>query len=339
MVTSGFFRGEKFDPDTDIPNLDGRVYLVTGGSTGIGFGIVAQVLQHKASKIILLSNEKEHANAAIEDLKQYGDISRISWQQCNLGSLKQTDEIAKKLKAQEARIDGLMLNAGIGVNKFALTEDGLDSHFQVNMLSQLHLALVLMPNLVATARMNQRPSRIVMMSSEMHRFPPSSCEFSSIQEVSTDVGATALYGRSKLAQVLCTRELAKRLEDGQMGFSNTPRLVIVNATHPGGVHTPQQDQFPAAYGETIGKMTKKLVRPLMTDPVKHGCRSGLFALTSEEMVEKTGDEVQGQYIMPDKKIADISKKGKDDAMAERLWNLSIGILKEKLGSLDYDFAT
>ena len=339
MVTNGFFRGEKFDPDTDVPDLDGRIYLVTGGSAGIGFGIVAHLLQHNASKIILLSNEKEHANAALEDLMQHGDTSRITWQQCNLRSLKQADEVAKKLKVQEQRIDGLMLNAGIGVNKFALTEDGIDSHFQVNMLSQLHLALVLMPNLVANARMNQRPSRIVMMSSEMHKFPPSSCDFSSVQELSTDVGATALYGRSKLAQVLVARELARRLDDGQMGFNNTPRSVIVNATHPGGVNTPQQDQFPAAYGEKIGKMTKKMVRPLMTDPVKHGCRSGLFALTSDEMVEKAGEEVQGQYIMPDKKIADVSKKGQDGAMADRLWNLSLGILKEKLGSLDYGFAT
>jgi WW domain-containing oxidoreductase len=111
--------------------------------------------------------------------------------------------------------------------------------------------------------------------------------------------------------------------------------VIVNATHRGGVKTPQQDQMPVAYGETADKVITKMVRPLMTDPVKHGCRSGLFAATSPEMVE--GEGIHGQYIMPDKKISEVSKKGQDDAMATRLWDLSIGLLREKIGNLDYGF--
>lgn len=78
-----------------------------------------------------------------------------------------------------------------------------------------------------------------------------------------------------------------------------------------------------------------MVRPLMTDPVKHGCRSALFAATSGEMVE--GEGVQGQYIVPDKKISDVSKKGQDEEMGRRLWDMSIGLLKEKIGRLEYDF--
>jgi WW domain-containing oxidoreductase len=100
--------------------------------------------------------------------------------------------------------------------------------------------------------------------------------------------------------------------------------------------TPQQDQLPAAYGETAGKIISKLVRPLVTDPVKPGRRSALFAATSRELVE--GEGVQGPYIMPDKKISEASKKGQDEAVARRLWNLGIGLLKEKLGVLDYGFA-
>jgi len=74
----------------------------------------------------------------------------------------------------------------------------------------------------------------------------------------------------------------------------------------------------------------------MTDPVRHGCRSALFAATSPEMVE--GEGVHGQYIMPDKKISEVSKQGQDDAMARRLWDLSIGLLREKVGALDYGYA-
>lgn len=150
------------------------------------------------------------------------------------------------------------------------------------------------------------------MSSEMHRFSPSSTEFTSVKEINTDVGATELCARSKLAQILITRELAGRLDKGELRFSQAPshRLIIINATHPGGVKTPQQDQMPAAYFEMAGTVIAKIVRPLMTDPVKHGCCSGLFAATRPEIVE--GEGVHGQYIMPDKKIGEVSKKSQDD---------------------------
>jgi WW domain-containing oxidoreductase len=339
MVTSGFFRGESFDPDKDIPNLEGKVYLVTGASTGIGYGITAHLLQHNAAKIIALSNDRQHADAMLDDLKQYGDVSCVQWQQCNLRNLKATDAVAKQLKVDLPRLDGLMLNAGVGVNTYATTEDNLDSHFQVNMLSQLHLALVLLPNLVSTAKQTGLPSRIVMMSSEMHKIVPSSCAFTDTNEINTDIGGTALYGRSKLAQVLIVRHMAKLLDSGDLGFANASNghnLVIVNATHPGGVNTPQQDQFHNAYGRTAGEVIKKMVRPLMTDPVKHGCRSALFVLTSSEVIQGEGAPLQGQYVMPDKKVSEVSKKGQDEEMAAHLYKLSLGLLKEKIGTLEYD---
>lgn len=340
MVTSGFFRGEAFDPDKEIPDLERKVYLVTGASTGIGYGITAHLLQHNAAKIIALSNEKDHADAMLQDLAQYGDASRVQWQQCNLRDLKATDSVAKRLKAELPRLDGLVLNAGVGVNSYAVTSDGLDSHFQVNMLSQLHLALMLLPNLVNTAKQTGTPSRIVMMSSEMHKIVPSSCGFHDVAELNTDIGATELYGRSKLAQVLVVGHMAKLLDSGKLGFdnaSNGHNLVIVNATHPGGVNTPQQDQFPNAYGNIAGKVIKKMVRPLMTDPVRHGCRSALFVMTSPEVVHGEGAPLQGEYVMPDKKVSEVSKKGQDEEMGARLWELSLGLLREKIGGLEYDF--
>jgi WW domain-containing oxidoreductase len=119
----------------------------------------------------------------MEDLKQYDDTSRVSWQHCNLRSLQQTDQVAKKLRTEEYWIDGVRLlrfatlsksltasspssMPGIGVNKFALTElDNLDSHFEINLLSQLHLDLILLPTLKSTAGTTGRPSQEVLMSS------------------------------------------------------------------------------------------------------------------------------------------------------------------------------
>ncbi|KAF1917504.1 hypothetical protein BDU57DRAFT_555353 [Ampelomyces quisqualis] len=101
-----------FDPDKDIPDLDGKVYVVTGGSAGIGYGIVAHL--------------------------------------CNLEDLKQTDEVAKQLAQKLTRLDALVCNAGLGVGIYNETRDGIDSHMQVNVFAQAHLTLMLLPVLQKT---------------------------------------------------------------------------------------------------------------------------------------------------------------------------------------------
>lgn len=105
-----------FDPDNDIPDLSGRVYVVTGGSSGIGFGIMAHLLQHKAHKIYLLSNKEEHADEALQELQKWGDVDKvIQWKQCNLKDFEQTRAAAEELKSELQRLDALVCNAGLGV--------------------------------------------------------------------------------------------------------------------------------------------------------------------------------------------------------------------------------
>lgn len=87
-------------------NQPTQVYIVTDASTGIEYGIVIHLLQHNASKIVILSNSEEHMQEALADLKQYGDTSRVIWQQHNLRSLQQTEQVAEKLRLEQYRIDG-----------------------------------------------------------------------------------------------------------------------------------------------------------------------------------------------------------------------------------------
>ena len=82
------------------------MYIVTGGTAGIGFGIAAHLLQHNASKLILVSQKEEHAEEAMEELKSYGDTSRVHWVQCDLKDLKRTNEVAQQLK-NEQQIDAV----------------------------------------------------------------------------------------------------------------------------------------------------------------------------------------------------------------------------------------
>lgn len=300
---------------------------MTGGSAGIGYGIVAHLLQHNPAKIYLLSRKEEHAEEAQTNLARWGDTSKVEWRQCNLESFKQTDETAKSLAKELERLDGLICNAGLGVGEYNETEDGLDSHMQVNHFAQAHLVFSLLPVLQKTT-----DSRIVFQSSDLHRAAPSSIAFASIDEINQDLGATYLYNRTKLAQLIFARELVKRIKAGQFGLVTSEEgLPWINATHPGGVKTDQQKQAVDAYG-TLAKVGVKAIRPFMKDPVDEGCRPALFAATSDDVVK---EKIQGEYIVPDRKVTDPSKQAKDAKLAESLWDLTKQVLESKIGDLGY----
>jgi WW domain-containing oxidoreductase len=300
---------------------------VTGGSAGIGYGIVAHILQHNPAKIYLLSNKEQHADEAKEALKEFGDSSKVEWRQCNLEDFKQTDEVARQLASELTRLDALVCNAGLGVGVYNETRDGLDSHMQVNVFSQAHLTLTLLPVLQKT-----QDSRIVHQSSDLHRGANSKMKFESVEEINQDIGAMLLYNRTKLAQILFLRELYARIKAGQFGpVSGTTGMPWINATHPGGVKTDQQQQAEEAYG-TLGKIGVAAVKPFLKDPVDSGCRPALFAAVSPDIVK---DQVQNSYIVPDRKVTEVSSQAQDEALALKLWKLTKQVLESKIGDLPY----
>lgn len=207
--------------------------------------------------------------------------------QIELEDLHQTDKVAKELAGKLNRLDALICNAGLGVGVYNETKDKLDSHMQVNHISQFHLAMILLPVLQKTPN-----SRLVLQSSEFHRGSRDS-KFESETEINQDIGAMNLYHRTKLAQVLFVHALAARKAKGELGSQAAQESgPFFIATHPGGVSTDQPKQAEEAYG-TIGKIGVAAVRPLMKDPVDEGCRPALFAATSEDVVK---EKLQGVYV-------------------------------------------
>ena len=303
------------------------MYVVTGGSAGIGFGICAHLLQHNCERLYLLGKKEEHIAEAEEGLKKYGDVSRVKSIQIELEDLQHTDSVAKQLVSDLTQMDGLVLNAGVGVGPYSETKDGIDSHMQVNLFAQHHLAMMLLPLLLKTP-----DSRLVLQSSEFHRMMTSNPSFESLDEVNKDIGAMPLYARTKLAQVLLVRFMHRLKSDpnNKLGLKAEQSPWIL-ATHPGGVVTDQQEQAIEAYG-TKGKLGIKAVRPFMKDPVDEGCRSALYAATATEIGTK---KIDGEYLVPDCKVTDVSKEAKDEELANRLWKLTETVLRDKLGNLDY----
>lgn len=264
-------------------------------------------------------------------MKEWGDISKVEWRQCNLQSLKQTDEVAKQLAQELDRLDALVCNAGLGVGVYNETPDGLDSHMQVNVFAQAHLTLTLLPILQKTP-----DSRIVHQSSDLHRGGNGGAKFESIAEINQDIGPTYLYNRTKLAQILFLRELHLRIKAGQYGpVKDNTGLPWINATHPGGVQTDQQKQAEEAYG-TVGKIGVAVVKPFMKDAVSHGCRPALFAATHPDIVK---DQIQNGYIVPDRKVTEPSDQAKDEVLSFNLWKLTKEVLTSRLGELPYTMET
>ena len=136
-------------------------------------------------------------------------------------------------------------------------------------------------------------SRLVLQSSDLHRAPLSNTHFTSVAELNTDIGPNSLYSRTKLAQILIVRAMVRRMHNNEPGFQ-APKATgpWINAVHPGGVKTDQQEQAIDAYG-TKAKVGVAAIRPFMKDPVDEGCRPALFAATSEDVVT---DGIQGQYV-------------------------------------------
>ncbi|PPJ60752.1 hypothetical protein CBER1_02317 [Cercospora berteroae] len=316
-----------FDHNTDIPDLSGKVYVVTGGSAGIGFGICAHILQHNPAALYILSKKEEHLEEARDGLQKYGHVTKVHTVQCDLEDLQQTNEVATRLREELTRLDALVLNAGLGVGKYAESKDGIDTHMQVNVFAQHHIAMMLLPLLIQTPS-----SRLVHQSSDLHRGATSDTKFANLAEINQDIGPMRLYNRTKLAQILLVRAIVRRKERGAGELGLQPGSAPwINATHPGAVKTDQQDQAVEAYG-TLGKIGVKAVRPFMKEPVDEGCRSALFAATSGDIV---AEKIDGKYIVPDRKVTAVSSQAENEALGENLWRLTAEVLEQKLGSLSY----
>lgn len=330
-----------------IPPLTDKVFVVTGGSAGIGFGIVSALAAHHPKKIIFLSSQEAVAQEALSALEAQGTAGCVEWLPCDLNSLKSVEAATKTLKSklkELGRVDGFVANAGIGIGKYQMSPDGIESHFQINHLSHMYLILSLLPEFKAHADKYKQEVRVVLQASENHRLTThSATTFSSLDEINTDVGASSLYSRTKLAQLCFMHALIRRLEAGELPSVVCPytkrSATVVNCTHPGVIGTEQMKQMEEAWGVLGSVLVKTVKATVAGDPMIHGCLPVLYCLTDPNLMRgmERGGPIYGQYVTPPNRV-DI-KEGTmagDVDLQERLWSLSEKLLKERLGRIaDY----
>ncbi|KAH6680048.1 retinol dehydrogenase [Plectosphaerella plurivora] len=299
------------------PDLSGKVAVVTGGSEGIGYGVTYTLLKHNIDKLYIISMSQEVVDGAKDAIaKELGQekADRTHFMQCDLADWKRVKDIAEKIKSENDRLDILVNNAGRGIQTYAVTEYGVDRHMALNHMGHVILTSHLLPLMKDTAEKHNVIVRISNQASNIHESAPSDVKFESIEELNQDIGPNPLYGRSKLANILYARYFARKVT--QNGHPN----VIMNATHPGIVSTRNSKEdvlepYPlAGYAMAVG------MEPFKKDQFQ-GAVPTVFAITTTKE--------SGQYICPPAIVEQGSDLSRDEALADRLMELTRKIVMEK----------
>lgn len=272
-----------------------KVCVVTGGNSGIGLW-TAIGLARQGAHTVIVSRSRERGEAALEQARAaLGDQpARLDLVVGDLGSLAQIRALAEELLARYPAIHVLVNNAGLWMTERQLTPDGLETTFAVNHLGPFLLTHLLLPRLQESA-----PARIVNVASEGHR--QGKLDFDDLQ-AERRFGKVRAYCDSKLANVLFTRELARRLEGTG---------VTANSLHPGVVHTNLGSNSSGPI-----RWVFDWVGPLFFITPEKGARTSLHVATSPAL-----DGVSGRYFSNSRESTP-SRRARDDEAARRLWEIS-----------------
>ncbi|KAL4779859.1 hypothetical protein BJX76DRAFT_67162 [Aspergillus varians] len=300
---ANYIGGVTFRPDRDIPDLSGKVILVTGGNTGLGKETIHQILKHNPQQVFLAARSEEKAQNAISDLESTAPDVKITWLPLDLTSTKSVHEAVQKFKEHASRLDILILNAGVMSLPPGETDLGHEIQLGTNHTGHFLLTNLLLPTLLETAEDPASDVRVISLSSIGHNLAP---DFETILDQSKlkKCNTHARYGASKAANILFAAELARRY----------PSLTAVSV-HPGIILT---DLYGAVRdGNPIAGLGLKVLG-LVGTQVEQGALNQLWAAVGA----KKGELVNGTYYVPvgNGKVHNRYVESKD--MGRRLWEWS-----------------
>jgi NAD(P)-dependent dehydrogenase (short-subunit alcohol dehydrogenase family) len=276
-----------------LPDLSSKTCLVTGANAGLGLA-TARSLAAAGATTLLLCRDRARGEAALAEVREAAAHDRVEVIVADLEDLDSLREAAKRVEASHPRLDILVNNAGVFLKDKAHTPAGLERSIAINHLGPFVLTQELLPLLKRAA-----PSRIVGVASDAHRAGKLDWEDLQWQGSWSVFGA---YARSKLMNVLFTRELARRLEGSG---------VTATCVHPGFVATNIGERGLGPVWRTLGK----LVRVFGKD-ADSAAETQLWAATSPEVEGQSGRYyVKCNEVQP-------SALALDDDAARRLWELS-----------------
>ena len=269
------------------------VCLVTGATGGIGLA-TAEELARRGAHVIMGARSRARGEAAREQVARATGSDRLELAVADLSVQAEVRRLAEETARAHSRLDVLVNNAGIIASRRHETEDGIERTWAVN-----HLAPFLLTNLLTDLLVASAPARVVTVASDAHA--GARLDLDDPQFTRRRYGAMAVYGQSKLANILFTVELARRLRG---------RGVTANCLHPGVVAT----EFGSKSGGLFA-FGWWFVRPFARSP-ERGARTSVYLATSPEVADVTG-----RYFV-DSRPATPRPPAMDADLARRLWDVS-----------------
>ena len=272
--------------------MTGKICIVTGANTGIGKE-TALGLAKLGATVVMVCRDHERGEAALREIKQKSRNDRVELMFCDFSSQNSIRQFASDFKQRHDRLDVLVNNAGVVLRERSMTEDGFESTFAIN-----HLGYFLLTNLLLDVLKKSAPSRIVNVASTAHKY--GRLDINS-WVTGRDYSTFGAYANSKLANVLFTYELARRLQGTG---------VTANCLHPGGVGTNLFRGLP--------KFMQALIR-LVTISPERGARTSIFLASSSEV-----EGVTGKYFAR-RRQQKSSEASHNKEAAHQLWEVSEGL--------------
>lgn len=276
------------------PDLSGKTCLITGATNGIGKA-AALALAQLGPSLVLVARDPGRAEQTIKEITAKTGNRDVEVMLADLSSLEQVRRLAQDFEATGKPLHILLNNAGVVMLRREETVDGFETTFAVNHLSYFLLTNLLLERLAASA-----PARIVNVASDAHAYSGGPLDFDDLQSTK-GYASMKVYGKSKLANILFTRELARRLEGSG---------VTANCLHPGLVGSNL-----AKNNGVIGNLATLLVRPFARSTAK-GAETAIYLCTSPDV-----EGVSGKYFF-DMKEKWPKRYAQSVADARRLWEVS-----------------
>ncbi|CRL03608.1 CLUMA_CG016466, isoform A [Clunio marinus] len=293
-------------------DLTGRVALISGCNSGIGLE-TARSLAFYGCEIIFACRNRKSSNEAIDELLKERKDLRLHFMSVDLSDLRSCRKFCEDVKLKYKRIDFLILNAGVFALPHSLTQDGIETTFQVSHLSHFYITLQL------ADRLNHE-SRVIVISSESHRFatlPTSGLTRDQLSPPYSKYWSMIQYNNSKLCNVLFAHELSRRWQS---------RGISVFVLHPGNMVSTSLPRNWWFY-----RFLFALVRPF-TKSLQQAASTTIYCATAPELTGLTGVYFNNCYICQPSKLS------QNETLAKELWRLSqemIGEIFESYGKFFY----
>jgi len=274
--------------------MKGKICMITGANSGIGKA-TALGLAKMGATIVMVCRNKDRGEKALEDIKKEVENGTVDLMIADLSTQKAIHQLVKEFKERYQFLHVLINNAGVNLSRCVLTEDGIETTFAVNYLAQYLLSNLLLDVLQASS-----PARIVNVASSVLA---KNIDFENLNGEKHYRQLNA-YGQSKLAVILFTYELSRRIEGTG---------VTVNCLHPGYVKTNMIKNF-----RKFVKYFYPLIGLFMKKP-KKGAKTSIYLASSSEV-----EGVSGKYFKKRKEVESM-KAAYDKEIAKRLWDVSIAL--------------